>query len=312
MAFLLSCNSNKRGQSSPSYSEDSFEDKKQAEDPTPAPSPPIDVVTPGNMTDPSGDDILNELNRHEAVEEVEAEVDDSKAVDEELKSKSADKVKESNEEGNLGVTGYSVVTIDLIREEVDNKKDIGKNQSTTVDANKVPVEGQKVKLLIRNNHPVDMWYLMPAAGKTSLNADGVFQSDDMFDKPFLGKEYKQGAGRLVELLFFGRELGSFRAFRVKANSSLLFRNYDLGNYKQGASVAFWSAERLLLNEKHKLQEWLPFDVTSTPDVTLHNTTESGVLEWNNLSENAAFKSETVKYIKAEGVKKYQIPVGIAK
>ena len=116
----------------------------------------------------------------------------------------------------------------------------------------------------------------------------------------------------MELIYYGKDGQSFRAFYVESGASLLFRNYDLGRYKQGDYVPFWSAKSLDVNNEDELEGWLPFSVLSSPNIVLHNKTESGSAKWTNIGETVDFPSKTIEFIQAEGIKRYQIPVGVVR
>jgi hypothetical protein len=174
----------------------------------------------------------------------------------------------------------------------------------------MPVQGQKVKLMIKNNHKQAMWYLMPVSGEKTMPTNGQFDVNPEANPPFLAKQYGTPESKLIELIYHGKGTQSFRAFYIEAGSSLLFRNYDLGSYKEGEYVPFWAIKNLEVNNETSLEKWLPFSVTSSPDVVIHNTTESGTAKWIDAGENAVFSSSKVKFVQANGIKKHQIPVGV--
>jgi hypothetical protein len=197
-------------------------------------------------------------------------------------------------------TGTSIISYENILDAV-------KKENIAAD---VPVEGQKVKLMIQNNHPTAMWYLMPISGEKSMPNDGKFLVNPDAEIPFIAKKYEQGTGQLVELIYHGQDGQSFRAFYVEAGSSMLFRNYDLGSYAQGDVVPFWSAKELHINSEILLENWLPFSVKSSPDVVLHNNTESGQAKWVNMCKEAKFPTSKIQFVLANHIKRYQIPVGL--
>ena len=174
----------------------------------------------------------------------------------------------------------------------------------------LPVQGQKVKLMIKNNHQQAMWYLMPVSGEKTMPTNGQFYVNLEAIPPFLAKQYGTSDRKLIELIYHGKVGQSFRAFYIEAGSSLLFRNYDLGSYQEGEYVPFWAIKGLEVNNETSLEEWLPFSVASSPDIVIHNTTESGTAKWVDVSKNAVFSNQKIKFVQANGVKKYQIPVGI--
>lgn len=197
-------------------------------------------------------------------------------------------------------TGTSIISYENILDAV-------KKESKADD---VPVEGQKVKLMIQNNHPTAMWYLMPISGEKSMPNDGKFLVNPDAEIPFVAKRYEQGTGQLVELIYHGQDGQSFRAFYVEAGSTMLFRNYDLGSYAQGDVVPFWSAKELHINSEILVENWLPFSVKCSPNVVLHNNTESGQAKWVNLCAEAKFPTSKVQFVLANHIKRYQIPVGL--
>jgi hypothetical protein len=174
----------------------------------------------------------------------------------------------------------------------------------------LPVQGQKVKLMIKNNHQQAMWYLMPVSGEKIMPKNGQFYVNPEAIPPFLAKQYGTPESRLIELIYHGKAEQSFRAFYIEAGSSLLFRNYDLGSYQEGEYVPFWAIKGLEVNNETSLEEWLPFSVTSSPDVVIHNTTGNGTAKWSDASKNAVFPQSKIKFVQANGIKKYQIPVGV--
>ncbi len=193
----------------------------------------------------------------------------------------------------MSVISYSVI------QETKDKEQINKE---------VPARGQKVKLLIQNNHNVDMWYLMPASGEKHLPENGKFESDPLIDLPFAANKITQNEKYLVEIIFSGVHGQSFRAFFVKANSSLLFRNYDLGFYKQGEFVPFWSVQSLFVNNNISLQKWLPFSVESSPGVVIQNSADVPLVS-ESLTDKLEFNNEKMIFIQAKVVQQFKIPVG---
>lgn len=174
----------------------------------------------------------------------------------------------------------------------------------------MPVEGQKVKLMIKNNHKQAMWYLMPVSGGKTMPSNGQFYVNSAAIPPFLAKQYGTPDSKLIELIYHGKAAQSFRAFYIQAGASLLFRNYDLGTYQEGEYVPFWAIKGLEVNNEISLEEWLPFSVASSPDVVIHNTTESGTAKWVDASKDAVFSNPKIKFVQANGIKKHQIPVGV--
>lgn len=174
----------------------------------------------------------------------------------------------------------------------------------------MPVQGQKVKLMIKNNHKQAMWYLMPVSGEKTMPSNGQFYVNPEATPPFLAKQYGTSERKLIELIYHGKAQESFRAFYIEAGGSLLFRNYDLGTYQEGEYVPFWAIKGLEVDNKTSLEEWLPFSVVSSPDVVIHNTTESGAAKWFDAAKNANFSNQKIEFVQANGIKKYQIPVGV--
>lgn len=223
-----------------------------------------------------------------------------------LPKKATDKADEriADDEGEIEVVEERLSIISY-----DNIQQSGSKGSVDKNTANVPVKGHKVKLMIQNNHPVGMWYLMPASGEKTMPTDGQFKANLMAKPPFLVKKYGASDQHLIEVIYHGEIGHSFRAFYVEAGKSILFRNYDLGNYKTGDQVSFWSSEYLHINNKKSLKTWLPFSVISSPDVVLHYTTESGPIAWENLCENANLPSDVVEFIQAKGIRRYNIKVG---
>lgn len=178
------------------------------------------------------------------------------------------------------------------------------------EVSKMPVQGQKVKLMIKNNHQYAMWYLMPVSGEKRMPSDGQFYANPEASPPFLVKQYGSENSKLIELIYHGKEAQSFRAFYIEAGSSLLFRNYDLGTYQEGEYVPFWAIKGLVVDDKINLEDWLPFSVVSSPNVVIHNTTESGAAKWIDMGAEAVFPKQKIHFIQASGIKKHQIPVGV--
>lgn len=213
----------------------------------------------------------------------------------------------SEEEAEMGM---SVITYENVIEKLKDAKE--EESPASSRASDLPVQGQKVKLGIQNNHSFAMWYLMPAAGEKAMPDDGKFAVNPEADPPFVAKKFGQNGAHLVELIYHGKDGQSFRAFYVEAGSSLLFRNYDLGTYREGDYVPFWSARELDVNNTATLEEWLPFSVKSSPNIVMHNTTESGPAKWVDLGDEVDFPKDKVQFIQAGSIKRYQIPVGVVR
>lgn len=193
----------------------------------------------------------------------------------------------------------------LVESKGNNKKDKESDSNESLES----AQGQKVKLMIQNNHPVAMWYLMPVSGEKNMPKDGKFAVNPNAEPPFLGKKFMEKEQHLVELIFYGSEQQSFRAFYVEAGTSMMFRNYDLGHYKEGDYVPFWSAKDLVVDNKIQLKNWLPFSPLSSPNVVLQNTLKDGQVQWVNLSKEVDFPKEKMHFVQAEEVQEYHIPVG---
>ncbi|MCH2023142.1 MAG: hypothetical protein MK207_11755 [Saprospiraceae bacterium] len=183
------------------------------------------------------------------------------------------------------------------------------NDGESLDDGNTPVNRQKVKLMIHNNHSVPMWYLMPASGEKNMPDDGKFMADQSFDTHFLAKKYSLNNKHLIELTYIGSKGHCFKAFYIDSGASLLFRNYDLGTYRTGENVPFWSAEKLYLNDKYLLSEWLPYTVMSTPNVVIKNVNSNIKVSSKNLEYDKDLSNVKVLYIQAKDIIKYQIPVG---
>lgn len=219
-------------------------------------------------------------------------IDDANELNTTIQKDKAEQIAEEEGEMDLSVISYQNI--------LNNK------------FSEVPVQGQKVKLMIKNNHTQAMWYLMPVSGEKEMPIDGKFMVNSKADPPFLAKRYGTDNAALIELIYHGKPNQSFRAFYVEAKSFLLFRNYDLGTYPEGDYVPFWAVRDLDVNNEMTLEDWLPFSVASSPNITIHNTTESGAAKWKNLGEQVVFSSKKVAFIQANKVKKYQIPVGVVR
>jgi len=260
-------------------------------------SSPNKTSTPKGLEAPAED--IGEgktTDRNETTDKTDERVNEQEEVEVIVEETLEEEEKEYQEDEQLSIISY------------DNIETKGKGAPNISSAN-VPIKGHKVKLMIQNNHPINMWYLMPASGEKTMPIDGQFKANLMAKPPFLAKKYGGNNQYLVEVIYHGEIGHSFRAFYVEAGKSILFRNYDLGNYKTGDQVSFWSSEHLHINNKKALRTWLPFSVVSSPNVVLHYTTESGPIAWENLCEQAKLPSDVVEFIQAKGIRRYSIKVG---
>jgi len=261
---------------------------------------------------------INEEKVVEVLEEDEPQPSDDAAIED--KSKEDDNPNESTKNSGKGkvitptknnaLSGSNSNTSIPVEDKITALSIITYSNIVEAASAELPVQGQKVKLMIKNNHQQAMWYLMPVSGEKTMPKNGQFTLNLEAIPPFLAKQYGTPDRKLIELIYHGAEAQSFRAFYIEAGSSLLFRNYDLGSYQEGEYVPFWAIKDLVVNDEISLEAWLPFSVTSSPDVVIHNTTESGTAKWVDISKEAVFSTQKIKFVQANGIKKYQIPVGV--
>lgn len=181
------------------------------------------------------------------------------------------------------------------------------SDQTTIelDAAKVPVKGFRVKLFIKNNHNVDMWYLMPGSGSNSMPSTGLFETSEQMQS-LMAFVYSDASKELIEVEFKGVEGHSFRAFFVPAGGSILFRNYDVGVYKRGETVPFWAVRGLNMNHTIPIQEWVQQNLKSSNGVQVQQLeTQPQLLE---LSVQAPHEKTKLQCIQASIHRKHKIPV----
>ena len=180
------------------------------------------------------------------------------------------------------------------------------NQTTIdLDAEKAPVKGFRVKLFIKNNHNVDMWYLMPGSGGKNMPSTGLFETAKQM-QDLMAFVYTDASKELIEVEFKGKEGHSFRAFFVPAGGSILFRNYDVGVYKRGETVPFWAVRALHMNHTIPIQQWVLQNLKSSNGVQIQQPdTQPQLLE---LSVQSAYEKTTLQCIQASIHRKHKIPV----
>lgn len=172
---------------------------------------------------------------------------------------------------------------------------------------KVPVKGVRVKLLIQNNHNIDMWYLMPAAHQQALPSTGLFVATKS-EQIFSAYRYEASNKSLIELEFKGVE-HSFRAICVPAGGSVLMRNYAIGNYKKGGTVPFWVVKKLLINQKVPLKKWLHSNLISTDGVQIKQLSVPS--KPYDLILSSEYQAAEIGTVQASIHQKFNISVGKA-
>lgn len=180
-----------------------------------------------------------------------------------------------------------------------------------------PVKGVYVKLMIRNNHKMPMWYLLPRAANQSLGTSSKLVAQTNRKQPFNSKLYKgtineQNEGQLIEVTMYGDNSKGFKAFYVPPMSSITFRNYEINEGELVENMELWSATELWVNSKKPLEDWLPYEVLSDANVKVHCNKNSGCdwdnLDWDDNADKARtdYPKETVSYIQAKSPKKHYI------
>ncbi|MCP4440338.1 MAG: hypothetical protein GY810_15440 [Aureispira sp.] len=180
-----------------------------------------------------------------------------------------------------------------------------------------PVKGLYVKLMIRNNHKVPMWYLLPRSANKSLGTSSKLRARTDRSQPFSSRLYKgtindQNEGQLIEVTMYGDNSRGFKAFYVPPMSSITFRNYEINDGEDVENMELWSATALWVNSKKPLEDWLPYEVLCDANVKIHCTKSTGCdwdnLDWDNSSDaiRKDYPKESVSFIQAKTPKKHYI------
>lgn len=177
-----------------------------------------------------------------------------------------------------------------------------------VDNGIVPVKSNKVKISIQNNFHKDIWYVFPGLDEQKLlNKSRFFIQKDV-EMPFLCKIYASEDKQAKELIFLSDANNTFRAFKVKAGAMLTLRNYDIGTFKRGDRIPFWSALSLKVDGVEDVSEWFEEDLISSPDIEVmdastenkNTTLMTSIEQWNKTH---------FSFVTVDVLKKYMISIG---
>jgi hypothetical protein len=170
----------------------------------------------------------------------------------------------------------------------------------------------RVRLLIQNNNPHPMWYLMPYNGANRLPANGLFNAEPSLieAKKMLSMRQYEGLlpqSYLREILFTGLENQHFRAFYLPAGASLSLRNYNIDCWQDSETVEFWAVKELKANNSIVLQDILPYEILSSANVEINCPRDQNCQSTIQVPDDKIKVSEEpIRFIKADKVSKYLI------
>lgn len=177
-----------------------------------------------------------------------------------------------------------------------------------IESGIVPVKSNKVKISIQNNFHKDIWYVFPGLDEQKLSNKSRFFIQEDIEMPFLCKIYSVEDQQAKELIFLSDANNTFRAFKIKAGAMLTLRNYDIGAFKRGDRIPFWSALSLKVDGVKDVSEWFRETLISSPDIEVLDASSenkntkllTSIEQWNK----AHFS-----FVSIDVLKKYKISIG---
>lgn len=246
------------------------------------------------------------VTKHQPESPKETEAADDEVVTEEL----LDNV-ENEKELMMDLTVVNLEkTVDVVLEEQKMSEQNTGVKKEKNSKNSPPVQAFKVRFAIQNKNPEAVWYIMPYNGASRLPENGQFNLNNSLtvEKALLAKKYpgQQAGSELIELLFTGMPNQHFRAFYIPGNSSFSLNNYSIDCWQEADKIELWAVRTLKVNNKIKLDDWLPNSVQSSPGVMVSCAKEgcnSGDVEFDRpLNQHAV----ALQFIQAQKVTKYKV------
>ncbi len=190
---------------------------------------------------------------------------------------------------------------------------------------KPPLRVYYIELKIRNQRSTPTWYITRYSGDKALISEPSFQMIDPWKKgyfiPSSVKSTTRENGSWFESLRViadRTENGShsFEAFLLPAKGVLHHSYFGIEAWAPIDSVEIWEVSALLVDGKTPLEDWLPFDVSSTPTVTI---TKDDVEDWRFKMLSSRLKpgktwedwpADGVKNLTPKVVRKHLFPIEI--
>ncbi len=138
-------------------------------------------------------------------------------------------------------------------------------------AGKPPLPTYKMQLTIENRHDHALWYLIPYFADVPLNESGEFACRLRDRFPIEVFEMQGDEGRIVAVGMSAPHRTGFYAFRIPANGKIVWQNWITLGHRSSEKIReldIWEAADILVNETIKLDQWLPYDLLSSKNVTV--------------------------------------------
>ena len=176
---------------------------------------------------------------------------------------------------------------------------------------KPPLRCFHVQLSIKNTHKHPVWYITRYWGDHPLAKDNSFKAINPWKRGYeIHNAYNGdrfgGKGKFRTTHFIGadppgKDQHSFVAFRLPAGGVLKHDFFPIESWSDISSIEIWEASSLQVNGKRPLEEWLPYQVTSS--VETHITKKaywevmhSGAFQWKDGMSTADYPKEQVTFI----------------
>jgi hypothetical protein len=172
-------------------------------------------------------------------------------------------------------------------------------------------------LRLHNSKPTPLWFLLPYDLDRPLAEDGVFRVEDWLDKPFVQDTlYGRGKDRFGEACRVTL-IGRFRCYRLAPGATLAVSDepFHASRGTRPRTVQVWEAAALLVDGATPFEKWVPFNISSDPDLSVPSQFALG-------EELAAYKrakdlhayhhpvkwpEQKVTFMKASQIEKRQVP-----
>ncbi len=176
---------------------------------------------------------------------------------------------------------------------------------------KPPLRCFHVRLSVKNTHKHAVWYITRYWGDHPLAANKPFKAITPWKRGYeIHNVYNGdrfgGKGTFRSTRFIGadppgEDQHSFVAFRLPAGGHLRHDFFPIESWSDIASIEIWEASALQVNGEIPLEEWLPYEVTSSVETHITKkahwgVVHSGAFQWKDGKSTAVYPKEQVKSI----------------
>jgi hypothetical protein len=185
-----------------------------------------------------------------------------------------------------------------------------------VRSGKPPSLIYEIRIDFQNERPAPVWLVIRYFLDKPLNDSAKFMGNDLLPRQFGATEYLDGLNKrsAVVIDFYGED--SFRALRLPGNGTAKFAQLQLSAWSEASDFEVWEANKILVNGRTPLEEWLPYKTMSDQDtvsLTDRHTANTKSLDWDSGSKDyVKYPNEKVEFVTMEVIDKWKLPLKLTR